>query len=237
MKHYKFKSERYREEKYMKAKVQITGVIEVVTGMHIGGNGSFAAIGAVDSPVIKDVVTRKPLLPGSSLKGKMRALLANQYNEEIVKRHDDDNEKIVRLFGAAKDNKPVPSRILISDMIMSNWEKLQKKEVQSMTEVKFENSINRQTAVANPRQIERVIRGAEFPLDLIYNVEEESEIEEDMKVLKEGMILLQYDYLGGSGSRGYGKVKFHNLEAKTVIGTVSEEIMEAVNQSFKEVEE
>ena len=101
----------------MKAKVQITGVIEVVTGMHIGGNGSFAAIGAVDSPVIKDVVTRKPLLPGSSLKGKMRALLANQYNEEIVKRHDDDNEKIVRLFGAAKDNKPVPSRILISDMI------------------------------------------------------------------------------------------------------------------------
>lgn len=223
----------------MKAKVQITGVIEVVTGMHIGGNGSFAAIGAVDSPVIKDVVSRKPLLPGSSLKGKMRALLAKQYNldKNKVSRHDDDDEKIVRLFGAAKDKKAVPSRILISDMFLSNIEDLKKKQVQSMTEVKFENNINRLTAVANPRQIERVIRGAEFQLDMIYNVEKESEIEEDMKVLKEGMILLQYDYLGGNGSRGYGKVKFHDLEAKTVIGIVSEEIMDAVNQSFKEVEE
>lgn len=223
----------------MKAKVQITGVIEVVTGMHIGGNGSFAAIGAVDSPVIKDVVSRKPLLPGSSLKGKMRALLAKQYNldKNKVSRHDDDDEKIVRLFGAAKDKKAVPSRILISDMFLSNIEDLKKKQVQSMTEVKFENNINRLTAVANPRQIERVIRGAEFQLDMIYNVEKESEIEEDMKVLKEGMILLQYDYLGGNGSRGYGKVKFHDLKAKTVIGTVSEEIMDAVNQSFKEVEE
>ena len=38
----------------MYAKIQITGKVEVKTGMHIGGSSAFAAIGAVDSPVIKD---------------------------------------------------------------------------------------------------------------------------------------------------------------------------------------
>ena len=36
----------------MYAKIQISGTIEVVTGMHIGGSDAFAAIGAIDSPVI-----------------------------------------------------------------------------------------------------------------------------------------------------------------------------------------
>ena len=54
----------------MIAKVEITGILEVVTGLHIGGNSAFAAIGAVDSPVISDVRTRDPIIPGSSLKGK-----------------------------------------------------------------------------------------------------------------------------------------------------------------------
>ena len=54
----------------MIAKVEITGILEVVTGLHIGGNSAFAAIGAVDSPVISDVRTRDPIIPGSSFKGK-----------------------------------------------------------------------------------------------------------------------------------------------------------------------
>ena len=67
----------------MYAKIQITGTIEVKTGMHIGGSSAFAAIGAVDSPVIKDTRTRMPMIPGSSLKGKVRTLLAKQYNEGV----------------------------------------------------------------------------------------------------------------------------------------------------------
>ena len=39
----------------MYSKIQITGVLETKTGMHIGGSSAFSAIGAVDSPVIKDV--------------------------------------------------------------------------------------------------------------------------------------------------------------------------------------
>ena len=51
----------------MYAKLEITGKIEVVTGLHIGGSSAFAAIGAVDSPVVKDPLTNTPVIPGSSL--------------------------------------------------------------------------------------------------------------------------------------------------------------------------
>ena len=38
----------------MYGKIEITGELEVLTGMHIGGSNAFAAIGAVDSPVVRD---------------------------------------------------------------------------------------------------------------------------------------------------------------------------------------
>ena len=213
----------------MYAKIQITGDLEVKTGMHIGGNSAFAAIGAVDSSVIKDVRTNLPMIPGSSLKGKMRSLLAKEFNERVVS-PDDDDIRLTRLFGSAKKGSVKPSRIQISDMIMVNDQELREKGLQSMTEVKFENSINRATAVANPRQIERVVRGSIFELDIIYEVENIEELLEDMGTIGEGMKLLQYDYLGGSGSRGYGKVGFSRLYADVVIGTIEESVMEKCNE-------
>lgn len=218
----------------MYAKIQITGKLKVETGLHIGGNGAFAAIGAVDSPVIRDTTSRLPMIPGSSLKGKIRTLLAKAHNEQIVD-PDNDVEEIRRVFGNAKKGNPHPSRILFSDMIMCNGEELRQKEINSMTEVKFENSINRQTAVATPRQIERVIRGAEFNLNLIYEVEKEEDTLDDLRLLAEGMTLLQYDYLGGSGSRGYGKVRFSDVQAQTVIGTVQDTIISEVNKVLADI--
>ena len=85
----------------MYAKVRISGNIEVKTGMHIGGSSAFSAIGAVDSPVILDVRSNLPMIPGSSLKGKMRSLLAKEFNEAIVE-PDNDHERLTRLFGSAK---------------------------------------------------------------------------------------------------------------------------------------
>lgn len=215
----------------MYAKIQIIGKLEVVTGMHIGGGSAFAAIGAVDSSVIKDAQSKLPMIPGSSLKGKMRTLLAKSYNDRIVE-PDNDAPEIIRVFGSAKKGQTHPSRIIVADMIMSNSEELHNKEINSMTEVKFENCISRQTAVANPRQIERVIRGAKFDLDIIYEVEVVDEILPDMRLVAEGLKLLQYDYLGGHGSRGYGKVKFNDVCADVVIGDVDDNIMAEVNNMF-----
>ena len=75
----------------MYAKIKIFGDLYVKTGMHIGGSSAFAAIGAVDSPVIRDTRSSLPMIPGSSLKGKMRTLLADclevqrkRKSEEVV---------------------------------------------------------------------------------------------------------------------------------------------------------
>lgn len=221
----------------MYAKIQITGIIEVVTGMHIGGSSAFAAIGAVDSPVIKDARENIPMIPGSSLKGKMRTLLAKEFNENMAAKPDDDNEKLTRLFGTAKKGNVKRSRIQIADMIMTNTEEFRQRGVQSLTEIKFENTINRITSVANPRQIERVIRGSEFELDMVYEVweQENPEIIEDMKTLAEGMKLLEYDYLGGNGSRGYGKIKFRDLTVDVVIGELDDTVKSEIDGIFHEI--
>lgn len=220
----------------MFAKIEITGTIEVVTGLHIGGSSAFSAIGSVDSPVIKDMQTGHPMIPGSSLKGKMRSLLAKQYNSFVAETPDDDAECLVSLFGSAKKGHVHTSRVLFSDSMMGNWDDLKAKGLTSQTEIKFENSIKRTTAVANPRQIERVIRGSRFPLNIMYEVKDEETILKDFQILTEGFRLIQYDYLGGNGSRGYGKVRFCDLHAEAVIGEVSETVMEECGKLLSQVQ-
>ena len=223
----------------MYSKIQITGVLETKTGMHIGGSSAFSAIGAVDSPVIKDVRNGKPMVPGSSLKGKIRTLLAKKYNEAVVN-PDNDAECIRRGFGSAKkdkDNKVHASKIIVSDMFLLNEDEIRNRGIESFTEVKFENSINRATAVANPRQIERAIKGLQFGIDMIYEVEngKEDEVIDDIKLLAEGMKMLEYDYLGGSGSRGYGKVQFFDMTAKIVIGALDDSVVAEVNEVLAQI--
>ena len=223
----------------MYSKIQITGVLETKTGMHIGGSSAFSAIGAVDSPVIKDVRNGKPMVPGSSLKGKIRTLLAKKYNEAVVN-PDNDAECIRRVFGSAKkdkDNKIHASKIIVSDMFLMNEDEIRNRGIESFTEVKFENSINRATAVANPRQIERAIKGLQFGIDMIYEVEngKEDEVIDDIKLLAEGMNMLEYDYLGGSGSRGYGKVQFFDMTAKVVIGALDDSVVAEVNEVLAQI--
>ncbi len=216
----------------MFAKIEISGVIEVMTGLHIGGSSAFSAIGAVDSPVILDTRSNMPMIPGSSLKGKMRTLLAKKYNEVFARIPDDDNECLLALFGSAKKGAVRTSRVQFSDMFLSNLDELKRGGLTRATEVKFENSIARTSAVANPRQIERVVRGAKFPVQIIYEVSEgagnadKAAILQDMKILKDGFKLLEYDYLGGSGSRGYGRVKFDEFGVECVLGEVDDDIID-----------
>ena len=84
--------------------------------------------------------------------------------------------------------------------------------------MKFENTISRLTAVANPRQIERVVRGSEFGVKMVYDMEEAGELEADFTNIAKGLKLLSLDYLGGHGSRGYGKVAFTDFEIEVKEG-------------------
>ena len=210
-------------------KIRINGEIELLTGLHIGTGGEFAAIGAADTPVIKDVITNESIIPGSSLKGKLRSMLGARYSIKNANGADDDCDEIKRLFGSVDK----PSRLIFSDMTISNKDELNSLNVYTTTETKFENTINRLSGVANPRQIERTIRGCKYSMDIIYNLKEEDEALEDMKMLAEGFKLLEFDYLGGHGSRGYGKVKFNNLSAECVIGNVSEDLLGEINDALK----
>ena len=222
----------------MYSKIKITGTINVETGMHIGASDGFSVIGAVDSPVAKDAVSRIPYIPGSSLKGKIRSLVAKAYSDSgIAPKFNDQDDKVTRLFGAGagNNNHPKPSRLIFSDMIMENIEELKKNGVEDGTEVKEENTINPITAEANPRQIERVVRGAKFPLTIIYNAEKEHEEEmlEDIETLSLGLKLLSYDYIGGHGSRGYGRVTIDNISADCVVGDINKEILDKCNELLK----
>ncbi len=105
-----------------------------------------------------------------------------------------------------------------------------------MTEVKFENNINRLTAVANPRQIERVVRGSEFAVTLVYDIEEASEVGEDFANISRGLKLISMDYLGGHGSRGYGRVAFTDFKVMVKYGECPEDV-NVLLQTLKEVEE
>ncbi len=213
----------------MLAKIEITGKIILKSGMHIGSSEAFAAIGAIDSPVARDPVSGLPYLPGSSLKGKMRSLLAKAYNENLkIQTRDEDDERIKRLFGCSKnaDGNPQSSRLIFSDAILNNMEELKRKGLSVPTEAKEENTINPLTAIANPRMIERVVKGAEFPLSLIYNAIDPDTVEEDLSLLADGLRLLQYDYIGGHGSRGYGRIAIRDLDIACVIGEIDEAVLE-----------
>lgn len=226
----------------MFAKLEINGTIELKTGMHIGGSSQFAAIGAVDSPIVRDPFEDLPMIPGSSLKGKLRTLLAKKYNNGRPNNINLDKPEIKRLFGSTSnrfinqnnknDGKTKLGRLIFSDSILSNAEEIKKMSI-PLTEVKMENSINRLNGMATPRQIERSIRGSKFDFSIIYNAEVEEEIETDLKILKEGLELLEYDYLGGSGSRGYGRIEIIKLDVNTVIGKKDEKKEEKYKSIMK----
>ena len=75
------------------------------------------------------------------------------------------------------------------------------------TESKTEVAIDRITAKANPRTFERVPAGAQFKLNMVLNIFEGENEQRLKETLKLAIRLLQDDYLGGHGSRGYGQVE------------------------------
>lgn len=217
----------------MYGKLLIRCGLELLTGMHIGGSAAFSAIGAVDKPVIRDPRTKDPILPGSSLKGKLRTLLARSQAQDI-KEHKDDGAVICRLFGSSSPNI-IHSRLQFSDSFIQNKEQFQ---AIGLTEIKAENSINRTNSVAKPRQIERVISGVIFGVNIVYDAMEAEELTEDFAYLARGMKLLQFDYLGGHGTRGYGRVRFRDIQITPLECDISPQKLKELSAMLqKEVED
>lgn len=244
------------------------------TGLQIrAGNSSFE-IGGIDESVVKDPVTQQPYIPGSSLKGKIRSLLEWKCNREEViqsggKVLNDPELAVCRLFGISPtaqkkedneseqnkidekrkdlDKKIYISRVIVRDAFLTedSIEKLESHLGENIfTEIKAENVIDRLTSAAKPRFFERVPKGAEFKGEMVFTqyVEEDKEL---LKLLFIGMHLLEDNYLGGSGSRGSGQVKFKDIKISIrnkeyYIGDANEVIIDNlkyINDVFSKLDE
>ena len=195
-------------------KIKIETSIELITGLHIGGSSENVEIGGIDNPVIKLASKdNTPYIPGSSLKGKMRCLLEQVAGATQV----GLDKEVNNLFGSTENRnnntKNQPSKIIVRDAMLSDESKSALLACDNLdmpyTESKFENVIDRVKGVAeHPRQTERVPAGAIFDAEFILNIWDDDNEEELKELFKKGIRLLENDYLGGSGSRGYGQIKF-----------------------------
>ncbi|MBE9141970.1 type III-A CRISPR-associated RAMP protein Csm3 [Planktothrix mougeotii] len=264
-----------KPQKQLLGKLYIKSILLVETGLHIGGGGETLNIGGLDKPVIRDPITQHPYLPGSSIKGKLRAILERLLNKPLNRfggsgtyRYESDDLadgvteidkqyikfqgaktcEVSRVFGSTGvkcwietevarqegllDNKSekkqidgkeyvkvtgrnAPARLIVRDchLIDESVQKLKKIDTGLyMTEWKFENGLDRITASANPRQVERVPKGSKFNFEMVYTVEDADQARVDLRNILRTIFVLEDDALGGHGSRGYGKIKFENLE-------------------------
>lgn len=213
----------------------LTGVIELVTGLHIGSGNVEMHIGGTDNPVIKNPITDEPYIPGSSIKGKMRSLL--EWRAGLVTTDGkpvgfgalrgggldaealDQAKVILRLFGGAPEGSGHdeslvtdigPTRLSFWDCpLEAAWVEHIREQNLLLTETKMENSINRIKGVAeNPRNTERVPAGARFNFRLTVRVHDDEDLLDSVLT---GLRLVEMTGLGGSGSRGYGKLEFQGL--------------------------
>lgn len=208
----------------LKHKIFITGEIKALTGLHIGGAKSALDIGGVDLAVIK-TPKNEPFIPGSSLKGKLRSMLAREEGSPDVR---EDSKMIKAIFGTSADEAKGSddeisglsiTRLLVRDASFSHFENEEDMDTDLMetehTEVKWENTIDRKTGTAgNPRQLERVPAGAVFNFQLVYSAFEGDETDTYLKKIVQAMEMLEDDYLGGHGSRGYGQICFKEVSFK-----------------------
>ena len=215
---------------------EIKATLKVKTGLHIGGSKDEIKIGGIDNPIIKNPLTNEPYIPGSSLKGKIRSLLEWQLgivensgspvsavetknNQQVKKINFEEIKPLVKLFGNGTTIKEPsiakeigPTRVSFGDCNLLNKDSLLEKN--ALTEEKVEVKIDRLTGSVGkggPRHMERVPSGAEFDFGVSL-IEFESDSEDFEAILALGFKLLELTNLGGSGSRGYGKVEFENIK-------------------------
>lgn len=207
----------------LKEIITIRGQIKLRTGLHIGGSKDDIEIGGIDMPVIKHP-NGEPYIPGSSLKGKMRSLI-EWFQQKVepdgtVHTCSEKDCPVCRIFGTTgKDWRFGPTRLIVRDAFLNKDFKDRIQETgQSLTEEKVENWINRLEGKAGGgglRKIERVPAGAVFDFDMSYKIMEiDGDSETDYRFFNEvltALRLVEMDALGGSGSRGYGRIAFENL--------------------------
>ncbi len=198
--------------------VVVNGLLHCDTGMRIGGTKDTVGIGETDNPIIRHPVSRMPYLPGSSVKGKMRSLLEQKYSPDSQRSGKPctcGDCFICKMFGCgAVRNTRECTRLIFRDCALDeeSARKLTEALPGAFAEVKTEIAMDRNkgaTSGGTLRQQERVpAEVSRFSFEVVLRVFEGDDVKAHLARLAEAMELLEKEYLGGSGTRGYGKVRF-----------------------------
>ncbi|CAA6826712.1 MAG: CRISPR-associated RAMP Csm3 [uncultured Sulfurovum sp.] len=193
----------------------------------------------------------EPYIAGSSLKGKIRTLLEHYFRlvdplgkgSVVDSKSSFGNETyrnlIIKLFGESAGNDGIEGEINITRAVFRDCfitKEVRKASLDGkikLTEEKYENTIDRKTGTVDSRsggvrQIERVPSAVEFDFTMSLRVfEKDSEVLFKNTILL-GLKLLELDALGGSGSRGYGRVRFDDISGE--IKELDEKIKNEINK-------
>ena len=216
----------------------LSGTIEAVTPLHIGSGRAEVDIGEVAMPILR-APAGEPYIPGSSLKGRTRAELERIAREKGLKvctppnvadmcgskeRSPDDFCIACKTFGTAALARgvSVASKVKFRDAYPTE-------SVEELLE-RTGIAIDRRTgAVARGAlyTIEAVPVGTQFKLEIVA----ENLMDEELRMLKAALRSVEDSALGGSTSRGFGKVKmnFTKLQERTAgfyLGEEEEKILE-----------
>jgi CRISPR-associated protein Csm3 len=212
-------------------RVFIKAQIKAVTGLHIGGSSAGLEIGGLDKAVIRDPISKRPYIPGSSLRGKMRSqtekVLGLRQNNRIgqvtihtcktdVEYNANGGCPVCHVFGVPGEvDATGPTLLVVRDVPLTDDSAARMEKAKTdlpFAELKTEVAIDRVTSAATPRTIERVPAGAEFgPAELVFSIYAAADYDR-LKLVIDALQLVEDDYVGGSGSRGSGKVEFASLE-------------------------
>ncbi len=245
-------------------KLVIDASLVCLTGLHIGAGKGSLEIGGADNPVVKDAFGRpvvpgsslrgriRSLLEqalGLTAPEEMVYLSRRRGQEVRIHQSDRNDDPVCLLFGrnpgrmdrvkgdAVESRHITPARLAIYDApleVESITAQMREQLDDEMTEVKSENAIDRITAQANPRTLERVPAGARFRVRIVVDILQE----EDRALVPyvvQGLRLLEDAALGGGGSRGSGRVEFQNIRAVWrgrryyAEGAAEEEVAKAAN--------
>jgi len=195
----------------LEKRIIISGVLEVVTPLHIGSGKPEVELGEVDLPVLTDPEGR-PYIPGSSLKGRVRTeaeRIARQKGMDVckppdvknmcgsLKRNLDDFCVCCKIFGTAGDLS-VASKVKFRDAYpLSKVETLLERSGIAIDRDKG-------TVVRGARYtIQAIPAGVQFGLEIVC----ENMSEDELRLLKAALKSVEDSALGGSSTRGFGKVK------------------------------
>ena len=221
-------------------KLILEGEIQCQTGLHIGAGKGSLEIGGADNPVVKDAFGI-PYIPGSSLRGRLRALLeqtmglaipaelvylSKRKGQEVrIHQSDRPDDEICVFFGRnpgrvdkvagepLEGATATPARLTVYDAPLV---------VDSITPQMRENLDDELTEVKSENAVDRITSQANprtlerVPAGAKFKFRMVLDVlcEEDKPLVArvaEGLRLLEDDSLGGGGSRGNGRIALAGL--------------------------